>query len=231
MKILTKLTSPYKVKWYTLSLNDGWISGKRNFLFKQYSVDRVATLLRFKWGFGENRRTWYLSLDALHHGELDEEMVNTLRCYFDIEKQDLYADGAWTYFAYVYDFQNPIWGKPFKKLLVGDLRDAIFYINKGFSKFQNDGLIRDRGNVVNVAYRERDKSWYGWSHRAMGKFGLGYIIDNPDSILLGNPFTPDCDMFVEWESLMKKYDIKLGYVADTDDKCLLLAKIFAQQVS
>jgi hypothetical protein len=84
-----------------------------------------------------------------------------------------------------------------------------------------DYLINTRGikptlrkpelSTCTIGYCERAGKWYGWSHRAIQGFGIGYKVGARSSVRTDK--TPK------------------GFIAKTPEDCRLLADIFAESVS
>lgn len=88
---------------------------------------------------------------------------------------------------------------------IGDEKTAKMLAEKGISpeRAQKDY------DVCSIGYSEKDKKWYGWSHRAIKGFGIG---DKAETL---NP----------WGSKSSKKEI------ETDDEAKAAAIAFADSVS
>ena len=64
------------------------------------------------------------------------------------------------------------------------LNDSLikFFIKHGITKV---GSIRDfsngENNIACIGFSEKEQKWYGWSHRAIYGFGIGYVAKKGDS--------------------------------------------------
>lgn len=68
-------------------------------------------------------------------------------------------------------------------------------------------------SVCSIGFRAKDGKWYGWSHRAIYGFGIGYTVKEGDSLLDGKNAPP------------------VGFTAKTAEDCKRLAVAFADSVS
>ena len=73
------------------------------------------------------------------------------------------------------------------------------------------GLSFDSGNVAQLGFNPTEQKWYGWSHRAIHGFGIGYVVQKNSTVIISKKFP-------------------VGYKAKTLADCKELAKRFAQSV-
>ena len=105
--------------------------------------------------------------------------------------------------------QKMIQAYTYKGDYIGDSKTAK-YICK---KLEIKPIKSDENHVCcSIGYSRKDKKWYGWSHRAICGFNIGFTIKLEDDLVITDK-TP------------------IGFEAKTLDDCKMLAKIFAENVS
>lgn len=239
---MKRFLSAYNIKLYTIDINDGYISRCKNFLGKQYIKEHIKTLFRFKIKIGKYVRYYYCSLWGFHLGlDYNAKAIAHLSMHYKLlplfanyPKEDWPEEFSDPGVKELNDKQIYCYYDNAQKglLYVGDLSGGIKMLNMGLSQFDtSDGLIDDFPNsrVASVAYCDKRKSWAGWSHRAYYEFKVGHRIKFGDMVL-SNPFVSGCDLYTQWEEMLKKHEIRPGWTANTLEDCKLLAKIFAQSV-
>lgn len=90
------------------------------------------------------------------------------------------------------------------------------------------GIAPERGgnhNVCCIGFSERDKKWFGWSHRAIYGFGIGYIAEK-GSLPTTSGFT---DEYLA-EHPEEDQSIPVGFECKTLDDCKRVAIAFAESV-
>lgn len=79
------------------------------------------------------------------------------------------------------------------------------------------GIVSEKADpshqVHSIGFQEAEGKWYGWSHRAIYGFGVGYTVKKGDALLDGKDAPP------------------VGFTAKTLDDCKRLAVAFADAVS
>ncbi len=103
---------------------------------------------------------------------------------------------------------------------VGVPESAIRYLRWGIRRF-----YKVNGKVACTGYAPESGKWYGWSHRAIGGFEVGYVVKQ-GSIVSSNGWIEGCPEYEKSEK--KKPDI--GFVAQNKDDCRYLAERFAGAV-
>lgn len=108
---------------------------------------------------------------------------------------------------------------------IGDVKAANIYINKfGIETFEK---TRPDNSVCSIGFNPKAKKWYGWSHRAIFGFGVGYITKEgecqttsgwTDEYLKDNP--------EELDNI-----IPVGFICDDINDCKRVAIAFAESVS
>ena len=92
---------------------------------------------------------------------------------------------------------------------IGDKETYDYLVNKwGITKFD---VSHYSHNVISVGFNEKEQKWYGWSHRAIAKFGIGYVVDETATTINAR--------------------IDIGYEVKTLNGARHLAEIFAESVS
>jgi hypothetical protein len=62
--------------------------------------------------------------------------------------------------------------------LIGSPKDAHYLIDKlGIVPMKEE---LPNGSKVSIGYSERKRQWFGWSHRAVAGFGIGYVAKSGD---------------------------------------------------
>lgn len=82
-------------------------------------------------------------------------------------------------------------------------------------------------NVSSIGFSERDQKWYGWSHRAIYGFGIGYITKE------GDPQTTSgyTDEYIKKHPEELGKLISVGHVCKSFKDCKNVAIAFARSVS
>lgn len=94
-------------------------------------------------------------------------------------------------------------------VFIGDARVAAFFCKKHGVRPQPRTAT---SAVCSIGFSESEQAWYGWSHRACGKFTVGHVV-KPGSVLAGVGA------------------IRVGFKAKTLADCEKLARKFAEAVS
>jgi len=81
-------------------------------------------------------------------------------------------------------------------------------------------------NVCSIGYSEKEKKWYGWSHRAYHGFGIGDEVKNGDCTASSGYI----DEYIK-KHPEKDKSLKVGFKAKTLDDCKKMAIAFADSVS
>lgn len=89
---------------------------------------------------------------------------------------------------------------------IGDPRWAYRLAKRGIVP----ELRTPTNNVCSIGFCEKEQKWYGWSHRAIWGFGVGYVVKDGDAF--DGAYEP-------------------GFAASTLDDCKALASAFADAVS
>ena len=91
---------------------------------------------------------------------------------------------------------------------IGSPRDAnLLYKRYGITHWE---LNDPTNNVCSIGFSPTKRKWYGWSHRAISGFKVGYVVKKGD--------------------IVEQY-IAAGTVAEDLNDCKNLAKFFAEDVS
>ena len=107
--------------------------------------------------------------------------------------------------------------------LIGNPKLAKFICDKMGIKPEKIDPSYDR---CSIGFSEKEKKWYGWSHRAIYGFKIGDVIDNENHI---------CSM-TKWPiEYLKKHpekdlSLSVGFIARTIDDCKKMAIAFADAV-
>lgn len=67
--------------------------------------------------------------------------------------------------------------------------------------------------VCSIGFCEREQKWYGWSHRAMYGFGVGYRVESNDSVI------------------GSEYPDEIGRTVTSLDEAKRMAELFAEAAS
>lgn len=83
-----------------------------------------------------------------------------------------------------------------------------------------------RGRTCSIGFCERERKWYGWSHRAIYGFGIGDVVKEGDCCA-SSGWTD------EWLVEHPEDDLSLpiGFQAESLDDCKRMAIVFAESVS
>jgi len=99
---------------------------------------------------------------------------------------------------------------------IGDEKTAKYICDK-------KGIIPEKRDashcVCSIGFQPDEQKWYGWSHRAMFGFGIGYKVKKGDSMAKGQEFSRDSSA------------VDVGFEAKTLEDCKKLAYAFADSVS
>lgn len=81
-------------------------------------------------------------------------------------------------------------------------------------------------SVCSIGFCERDQKWYGWSHRAIYGFGIGYVVE--DDSVCDSPGLTD-DYLVDHPEADRS--LPVGFEVKTLDDAKMAAIAFADGVS
>lgn len=101
--------------------------------------------------------------------------------------------------------------------------DGFLICDVGMQLLMRHGVKPERlpgTQVCSVGFSEREKRWYGWSHRATGSFGVGDVVEQGDVVATYPDVGRNLDGLVE-----------PGFRCETLDDCKRLAAVFAREVS
>jgi len=226
---MNKFLSPYKIKWYKISVNDGHIHYYEKLFGKYYAIDYLKRL--FKFSIGKNK--YYVYLSGLHHkDDYRQEVIDYLKETFEIRPLNLdWGPQDNPTALYCYYWYRGFGGQNIL-LYVGTLSQGLKLVRKGLTSFQPSNINRlipdyPLNHNASVAYNYKNNSWAGWSRHSYAEFKIGYMISEND-ILLSNPFVEGCDLYDKWNNMLKEKGICEGFVAQTLGDCKLLARIFAE---
>ena len=107
--------------------------------------------------------------------------------------------------------------------LIGDPKLAKFICDKmGIKPEKADSSHK----VCSIGFSEKEKKWYGWSHRAIHGFKIGDVVDSKDHLCATSGWTDDYLKEHPEEDL----SLPVGFVARTIDDCKRMAIAFADAV-
>ena len=61
---------------------------------------------------------------------------------------------------------------------IGSPEDAEYLVSRGISP----ELANPSNNVCSIGFSEKEQKWFGWSHRAICGFGIGYVVKEGDCV-------------------------------------------------
>lgn len=99
--------------------------------------------------------------------DLDRKVIDTTRydeCGYELRKEEVSAPFKGSNDKIIMESCYSLIDDGY----IGSEKDAQFFCEKGI-KPQTDGTHP----VCSIGFCEKEKKWYGWSHRAMCGFGLG----------------------------------------------------------
>ena len=105
--------------------------------------------------------------------------------------------------------------------MVGVPEGAIRYLRLGIRWF----YAKEDGKTSCIGYAPESRKWYGWSHRAIYGFGVGYVVQGL-AVVRGNGWIKGSPQYEESE----KRKPPVGFVAETNTDCRYLAERFAEAV-
>lgn len=106
---------------------------------------------------------------------------------------------------------------------VGTLEDFQMYVKEnGLSKIQTYG----DNKVCSIGFNEEEQKWYGWSHRAIGSFGIGDKVKK-DDLCASSGWT---DEYLK-EHPEKDLSLPIGFEAKTLEDAKRMAIAFADSVA
>jgi len=103
------------------------------------------------------------------------------------------------------------------ELYLGNPEEARFLCEKMGIRPE---LRTPTSKVCSIGFCEKEQKWYGWSHRAMGYFGIGSVVKEGD-----------CYAKSDWEPDEDENLLPVGFEAKTLDDARLMACAFAESVS
>jgi hypothetical protein len=100
----------------------------------------------------------------------------------------------------------------------------MHYIKKyGITRFETTD---DDTTVCSIGFSEREQKWYGWSHRAIFGFGIGYVVSEGDCCTQSG-FVED--YAIQHPELDRT--VKVGFRCETLEDCKRCAIAFSDSVS
>lgn len=108
-----------------------------------------------------------------------------------------------------------------KDIYIGEIKFA-----KKLQKLGINPTCEKGGDICTIGFSEKDKKWYGWSHRAMYGFRIGEIVKKGDCC---NSSGYDDEYLKEHPE--KDKSLPIGFTAKTLDDCKKMAIAFAESVS
>ncbi len=142
------------------------------------------------------------------------EALKLMREHFDLRREVRRDYGwPWTVMWSCYSMQDGSY--------VGVPERAIRYLRLGIRRF----YTKEDGKTSCTGYSPESGKWYGWSHRAIYGFEIGYVVKG-GSIVRGNGWIKGCPQYEESEKLKPP----MGFVAETRYDCRYLAERFAEAV-
>ena len=107
---------------------------------------------------------------------------------------------------------------------IGTPENAWKYIKElGLSLIQK---ANPKNNVCSIGFNEKEQKWYGWSHRALGAFGIGDVVKEGDCTN-SNGYT---DEYLK-DHLEADISLSVGSTAKTLEDAKRMAIVFANSVS
>ena len=154
-------------------------------------------------------RLWWVVIHKRHQSGYKQKAMVWLGQYVDFKYMDLRDGSVVTLDAHC------------EKMLVCASKQDGSYLGPPEEPF---GMIKKHGitefyrnkpghNTASVGWSQAQQKWYGWSHRAIHSFGVGYIV------------TKDADLVHNGDQTI------LGMRAGNLDECRMLAGRFAEAVS
>jgi hypothetical protein len=106
---------------------------------------------------------------------------------------------------------------------IGDIRRALnLIVERGIQPERIDETY----DACSIGFNEKEQKWYGWSHRAMYGFGIGYIAKEND-IVCSSGWS---DEYLKDHPEADK-SVPVGFESKTLEDCRILAIAFADSVS
>ena len=104
---------------------------------------------------------------------------------------------------------------------IGDVKFAEYLNKKGIVP----ELAEPSDNVCSIGFCEKEQKWYGWSHRAIKGFGIGYEVKEGDLVTTSG-YTEE---YIK-EHPENDKSVPVGFIAKTLEDCKKLAIAFAESV-
>lgn len=134
---------------------------------------------------------------------------------FEVQFQESSDEGDTPiYFLFAYNFKGQ---------LIGDIHMALNLItDRGISP----ELIDADHEICSIGFCDKEQEWYGWSHRAIYGFGIGYIVSAGD-IVNSSGWTEE--YLQEHPKVNTSFPV--GFEAKTLEDCRTLAIAFANSAA
>jgi len=229
---MAKFLSPYRTKWYGISVNRGYNKPVVSVFGKILMIRYLKQLFQFSWGLGKNKKHYFVYLTSFDDGKLNMRVIEYMKKFFIIDGCNTKYDNKHPNLIKC-EFNHPNFGI----IYVGDIFQALMFLNMGIRFFETPNVNELYGEelfpvrkVASIGYHPKHNSWWGWSHRGCAEFKIGHQIEDGDLVVSWNPFMGDTLPMV-WDKTLEKYNVKPGYIAKTIEDCKLLAMLYAEAVA
>ncbi len=126
---------------------------------------------------------------------------------------DYGSDGFWTRLAYTPGGQY-----------LGDKQMAHFLCaKKGIDTFEKR---TSTSTICSIGFNSEEQRWYGWSHRAIGGYGIGDVVGEDDGAMQSGWTEEHLAEHPEEDT-----SLPVGFVVETLEDAKKAAKAFAESVS
>lgn len=111
-------------------------------------------------------------------------------------------------------------------LYIGNSKYVLDLLKMGIDLKTLDTLRADMNGVACIGFNPTEQKWYGWSHRAMFGFGIGYVAVEGESCTTSGYI----DEYIK-EHPEKDISVPVGFEVKTLEDAKKVARAFAESVS
>jgi len=169
------------------------IGNRSIFTSYEYRIEKIYRPLAFLWKWGLDipiAIKCKLHKPGNKEFEFNPKMLEHISEYVDIQWRDIGSECE-SDSLMVQDAVSRQDGS-----IIGGPDDAYKYIRQGITEF-----FGSRGcQYSNIGYIPKDKKWVGWSHRAMGSFGIGSTVKKGDIAFQASNFKDWLEDILNWYS-------------------------------